>query len=428
MKTSKYNICFPYEDDYIIFNGVTKRFFRVSSHNKDKFLQILSSPDDSQETYAPFVTRMMEEGFIVNDDTNELDIIRKQYQQMRSSKIYQLMILPTYQCNVRCWYCTQHHRNVMLSKEDIKKIKKHIEWYLSQHELEGFHLSWFGGEPMLNFQCVEEITNYAKEYCEKHDLSFSVSITTNGTLLSKEYLEKMSDLGFTFFQITIDGTQEYHDSVKKLKDKSAYETTLRNICLITEILPQAEICLRYNYTNDNLKPDAIIEDLNHQIPENMRGKIHLSLMKVWQQNEREVNSQVIERLVKLSRESGYKVSVGSGFSICYVDKYNFNCVFPNGRIDKCDNGEMDLSKGSISPKGNIIWEQEPPFLHYDIFSDMDSVCKSCRYLSVCYGPCPKERNKMFANGQHISCRYVDPDLHWQQEIYHYCDQINISNV
>ena len=151
MKASKYNICLPYESDYIIFNGVTKRFFRVSSHNKENFLQILSSPDDYQELYAPFIARMTEEGFVVNDNTDELDIIRKQYEQKRSSNTYHLMILPTYQCNVRCWYCTQKHRNAKLSKDDIIKIKKHIEWYLSHHTLEGLHLSWFGGEPTLNF-------------------------------------------------------------------------------------------------------------------------------------------------------------------------------------------------------------------------------------------------------------------------------------
>lgn len=67
MKASKYNICLPYESDYIIFNGVTKRFFRVSSHNKDNFLQLLSSPDDYQELYAPFIAKMTEEGFVVND-------------------------------------------------------------------------------------------------------------------------------------------------------------------------------------------------------------------------------------------------------------------------------------------------------------------------------------------------------------------------
>lgn len=32
MKASKYNICIPYKEGYAIFNGVTKRFFLVSSH------------------------------------------------------------------------------------------------------------------------------------------------------------------------------------------------------------------------------------------------------------------------------------------------------------------------------------------------------------------------------------------------------------
>ena len=34
---------------------------------------------------------------------------------------------------------------------------------------------------------------------------------------------------------------------------------------------------------------------------------------------------------------------------------------------------------------------------------------------------------MFAQGQHISCRFADPDLHWRQEIVHYIDNVIFLN-
>ena len=144
MKPSKYNICLPYEDKYVIFNGVTKRFFFVSNRNKESFVQILSSPDDYIEDYAPFLKRMADEGFIVEDSVDELEVIKQQYESMNNSDYYHLMILPTYACNVSCWYCTQHHRNVHISDADVEKIKKHIAYYLTEHQLKGLHLSWFG--------------------------------------------------------------------------------------------------------------------------------------------------------------------------------------------------------------------------------------------------------------------------------------------
>ena len=132
MKPSKYNICLPYDNKYVIFNGVTKRFFLVSSQNKEAFMQILSAPDDYQEQYALFLKRMSDEGFIINDDVDEFEVIRKQYERMNHGSTYKLMILPTYACNVNCWYCIQEHRNIQLSDENVDRIKKHIRYPLAE--------------------------------------------------------------------------------------------------------------------------------------------------------------------------------------------------------------------------------------------------------------------------------------------------------
>ena len=124
MKPSKYNICLPYNDRFVIFNGITKRFFLVSSQNKEVFLQILSTPDEFKEQYAPFLQRMAKEGFIIEDSIDELEVIKQQYVDITHDSCYKLMILPTYACNVSCWYCTQNHRNMQLSDDDVERVKK----------------------------------------------------------------------------------------------------------------------------------------------------------------------------------------------------------------------------------------------------------------------------------------------------------------
>jgi uncharacterized protein len=420
MKPSKYNICLPYEDKYVIFNGVTKRFFFVSNRNKESFVQILSSPDDYIEDYAPFLKRMADEGFIVEDSVDELEVIKQQYESMNNSDYYHLMILPTYACNVSCWYCTQHHRNVHLSDADIEKIQKHIAYYLTEHQLKGLHLSWFGGEPLLDFHQIIEISVFAQQFCKEHDLFFYNTITTNGILLSREYLEKMKELNFTFFQITIDGTQEEHDKVKMLKGRSAYETTLRNICLIAEILPAAEILMRYNYTTNNLNPNAFIKGLCCLLQENVRKRIHLSLMKVWQENEQNIDNDKLEALVSLATNKQFHVSVGQNYSPCYVDNHNYNTIFPNGKVGKCDNLDPEQAQGRILDTGEILWEKAIPFEHFSVFDDKETECLSCLYLPICYGPCPKERDEVFHRGTHLVCRFQNSDRQWRQNIICYC--------
>ena len=420
MKPSKYNICLPYDDRFVIFNGVTKRFFLVSSQNKKAFLQILSTPDEYKEQYAPFLQRMAKEGFIIEDDVDELEVVKQQYHDLTHDNSYKLMILPTYACNVSCWYCTQNHRNMQLSDDDVERVKKHIAYYLPYNGIKRLQLAWFGGEPLLSFHRIEEIASFAKAFCQKHSISYHNTITTNGTLLSRRILEKMKDLDFTFFQITVDGTKNEHDKVKVIKGKSAYEMTLRNICLISEILPDAEICLRYNYTTDNLEPDAFIMDLEHYLPESVRKRIDLSIMKVWQEDEKNIDGQELETLVTSASDALFNVSVGQGFYPCYVDNIHFNSVFPNGRIGKCDNLDPDSAQGHLAETGEIVWDKEIPAMQFTVFDDHESECLSCQYLPICNGPCPKERDQACLRKEHLKCRFQDADRLWNQDILYYC--------
>lgn len=421
MKPSKYNICLPYDDKYVIFNGVTKRFFLVSSKNKDTFLQILDSPNNYQEQYAPFLQQMAEEGFIIEDSIEELKVIQQQYENLNNGTTYKLMILPTYACNVNCWYCTQKHRNKKLSNNDVKRIKAHIVYYLTHNDIKQLNLCWFGGEPLINSHCIEEIATFAKTFCQEKDIEYRNTITTNGTLLNRQLLENMKTLNFTFFQITIDGVKEEHDQVKVLKGTSAYETTLKNICLIAEILPQAEICLRYNFSMKNLKPKSFIHSLNNYLPSNVRNRIKLSIMKIWQEDERNIDGSTIDDLVEIASQNGYVANVGSGFCVCYVDSHHFNCIFPNGMVDKCNNNDFIECRGIIAESGVIEWKQEPTFFNYNVFSHHNE-CYSCQYLPICYGPCPKERELSSKDQAPLSCRYNDKNRIWKYNVLHFCKQ------
>ena len=412
MKSSNYNICLPFEDGYIIFNSITRRFFRVSDRNKDAFLEILSSPDRFSDKYESFLKKMKTEGFIVDDEKNEMDDVKLLFDRQNNSNVYKLMILPTYQCNLRCWYCTQEHRNMRLAKDDVDSIKRHISYYIEHHPVRQLMLSWFGGEPLLEFSIVEEISRYAMKCCEGLGLEFRNTITTNGTLLSRERLQKMKELDFTFFQITIDGAQEEHDQTKVLKGRSSYEVILKNICLIAEMLPEAEICLRYNYTLKNLQPERFVGDMNKFIPFELRKSIHLSLMKVWQEDERLFDHSIIESLMILLENNSYQINTYDGFNPCCVEQKHFNCIFPDGFVDKCSNDELNSRRGFISLSGDIKWNKELLFRNNTVFNNQTCSCYQCEFLPICYGPCPHERDMW----ESLHCRYRNPKQHWKQEI------------
>ena len=236
-------------------------------------MDIISRPDDYREKYAPFLERMSAQGFVVEDDVQEMDIIREEFDRKRNSGQYTLMVLPTYDCNLRCWYCIQEHQNMTLSDETVARIKKHIEKYLLENEIKEFRLSWFGGEPLLAYRKLIEITRFSKDFCECHHTGFFSDMTTNSLLLTSERIKELGGLGVRSFQITIDGCREKHNQVKRDKDNAAFDKAVNNVLEIVRTIPDAYCILRINYSDQTLEPGKIMHDVNLMIPHEYRKQI-----------------------------------------------------------------------------------------------------------------------------------------------------------
>ena len=97
----------------------------MSEKNYETFLDVVSHPekDDHVLKYSSFLARMKSEGFVLDDKTDEMDLLRQKFEEQRYGDLYMLMILPTYRCNLSCWYCIQKHQNVDLTDEIVERIK-----------------------------------------------------------------------------------------------------------------------------------------------------------------------------------------------------------------------------------------------------------------------------------------------------------------
>ena len=63
--------------------------------------------------------------------------------------------------------------------------KKAIDFVINNSgNRKNIEIDYFGGEPLMNFGVVKEITEYAKEEAKKHGKNFRFTVTTNGVLLS----------------------------------------------------------------------------------------------------------------------------------------------------------------------------------------------------------------------------------------------------
>lgn len=380
MKSSSYNYYVSDKNSVIVLNGLTEASFRIGKQNADTFKAIIETPDNFINDFKPFIEKMKGDGFIIDDEFDEEEIVRKKYDYIRHGEEYMVMILSTYQCNLRCWYCTQEHADSWMSDDTVKKIKKRLEKELRKESIKHLSISWFGGEPLLAYDRVVEISRWAKELAEELGKGFGAVITTNGTLLNRKRVEELRDAGINYYQITIDGNRETHNNVKILGKDSAYDRTIENIGYIIE---HTHCTLRFNYTKENLKPESLIKDLDEALSKENREKISFLIYKVWQEKAAEISQVEIDKLMELAFNIGITPKLAEG-GMCYVDKKNFDCIFANGNVGKCDNESPEDRNGILTENGDIEWISDIS-AHRSILEYENCECNDCKYLPLCWG-------------------------------------------
>jgi uncharacterized protein len=217
MKASNYNIIYEMDrEKSILFNALTKRYLLVSTRFLDNYQNIINNPLKYCRVaeLQTLLNKCKKCGLIVDKDFDELGLLQNSFNDQVNQSSYSLLIMTTCACNFNCWYCVQHHEDITLNENVEEKIKKHIARYLLENSIVDLNLSWFGGEPLLNFKSIDSISTYAKLLCINHGIDFSCGITTNGSLLTERMIDRMIDLDFTDYQITLDGCKENHNKTK----------------------------------------------------------------------------------------------------------------------------------------------------------------------------------------------------------------------
>ncbi len=166
-------------------------------------------------------------------------------------------------CNLRCKYCFAGGGEYMGKRElmSAEVGKKAIDFVIAQSQgRRNIEIDYFGGEPLMNFDVVKEITEYAKEQGRLHGKEFRFTITTNGLLLNEEkqtYInENMGNV-----VLSLDGRKEVHDKTRVCVDgRGSYDIVVPKFQKIADSRNQNNYYVRGTFTRDNLD---FAEDVKH---------------------------------------------------------------------------------------------------------------------------------------------------------------------
>lgn len=235
---------------YIVKNG------RVYVYNV-RFSNVISFESSSIEEVKFFFSttndrKLFELGFI-RDDEFEIEEVKLWYERMKfSSTELNIMVIMTYDCNCCCQYCFENLNDTCVGQNTSPlKLISYLSNLITTIGYKKVILHFFGGEPMLE---VENMIEIAKQL-NKLNVDILYNVITNGTYLSENNVKKLYEYGIKNYQVTIDGTQEMHDSRRPCKDAniSCYGTIINNL----EILGQSTwadkigITIRINLDQEN---------------------------------------------------------------------------------------------------------------------------------------------------------------------------------
>jgi len=221
-KASRYNILHKANKKPVIFNSRTTACLVLDDEEKHfKWLLAQSDKTVFNTEWKNASEKLREEllagGFVVDAEFDEYKFMRIQQQMHRYSKrAIGLTILPTLRCNLACKYCYEEERQGSLSKKARDQIVTYVKNVISEGA-ESLHISWYGGEPLLELNTIINLSKRFLALCRRHNVTYKAGITTNGTLLTPAIARKLKNLGVFKAQVTIDGPPDVHNKRRPFK-------------------------------------------------------------------------------------------------------------------------------------------------------------------------------------------------------------------
>ncbi|WP_255499301.1 radical SAM/SPASM domain-containing protein [Dysgonomonas sp. HDW5A] len=304
-------------------------------------------------------------------------------------------------CNFKCWYCYESHiKSSKINHQTLNKILAYLQHIFEQNQhMKSFSLRFFGGEPLLYFydSCYPIMKTF-QLLCNMHKVKGNIGFTTNGFLINDEMVSKFKEFNDLFFQITLDGYKDEHDSVRYTsRQKGSYDRIVKNIT--TLVNNNFVVLQRINYTPDKLNNShKILADLTN-IECDKRKNIVTSFHCVWQTSKLAYNTNNYNNLLdQMDLFEANKIPTDSHLrlhkvqEVCYADIQNSAVVNFNGDLFKCTARNFDTVNrvGYLDESGIPVWDSDK-IEKRERAKVLNKKCLSCRILPVCKGGCSQHR-------------------------------------
>ena len=318
-------------------------------------------------------------------------------------------------CNLACKYCfvgSDTDNKDFATKDMTREVaEKAIDFFIRQLKLSDIdytrnesNIIFFGGEPLINFVILEyvaqriiELRNQCPEL-----INTKLAVITNATLLSKERIKKLSDLGVAI-SISIDGFTEEANELRV--DKQGNSTFDKVIAVLNQCRELSVVAPSLSVT----LTEKTIKDLNSMVKlikdYNIKGFGYNILLnkedyKASEKYYEEASQFVIESFKALRSMGVYEDRIMRKLNSFAHSQIHFSdCgATAGGQLIFSPDGKVGICQGLLTEEENyattvddenFIAKDNPMWQKWASLSPINNDdCIECEALGICGGGCP----------------------------------------
>lgn len=327
-------------------------------------------------------------------------------------------------CNLRCKYCFASTGDFGTGRKmmTFETGKRAIDFLIEKSEdRENLELDFFGGEPLMNFDTVKQIVEYARSREKECGKRFRFTITTNGLLLDDDKIDfinkEMSNV-----VLSIDGRKETNDNVRIRVDGSGcYDSILPKFKKLVEQRGDKEYYVRGTFTKYNIDFCEDVFSLYNegfdQISvepvvcgsENPYALTEKELSEIFKEYER-LAERILENEEKGEKFNFFHFMLDLDQGPCAIKRLRgcgcgneYVAVTPDGDIFPCHQfvGIDEFKMGNLY-NGTFNQDMKSDFAAAHVYTKPE--CRECWAKFYCSGGC-NANNYMYAGDVHNAHRF-----------------------
>ncbi len=348
---------------------------------------------------------------LIPDSEDELNtIINRSNAALNDNKSLYYVIQPSAQCQLGCGYCGQTHRDAKIDDSIQQKILERIEEKLKKRKYNELSIGWFGGEPLSAFSSMRRLSNELILLSKKYNCNYTAKVITNGLALTLDKFKVIvNELKISNIEITIDGSDKYHDERRHTKNGSpTFNQIFKNLISISNSIENlngsVNISVRCNVDRRNV--DGVSDLLIILKEQKLQDKINFYCAPIhsWGNDahklsftHQEYGDLEINWLMQMQK-LGFRLNLfpNSKPIVCMTVEKDSEVIDAYGNYFSCTEiPYVDIYNNTEHVLGNVLNQSKKNTyrsytnFHNDIIDDKFD-CNKCPMLPVCGGSCPKQ--------------------------------------